>query len=75
MTNLKSLVPGATEIATWPLFNALTASPFGFPFHLAVTAPVITMVATWALAMGVVGGVLPAVRAARVSVMTALRAA
>jgi putative ABC transport system permease protein len=55
-------------------FNGLTASPFGFTLHLAVTAPVAAIGIAWALAMGLLGGVLPAVRAARVPVTVTLRA-
>src|ERR1700722_7768962 len=58
----------------WLLFNGLTASPFGMSFQLAVTAPIAAIGICWALAMGLVGGVLPAVRAARVPVTAALRA-
>jgi putative ABC transport system permease protein len=58
----------------WLLFNGLTASPFGVTFQLAVTAPIAAIGIAWALAMGVVGGVLPALRAARVPVTAALRA-
>lgn len=69
-------LPGALVGAglAWLLFNDLTASPFGFTFHLAVTPPIVTIGASWALAMGAVGGVLPALRAARVPVTAALRA-
>jgi putative ABC transport system permease protein len=58
----------------WLLFNGLTASPFGVTFQLAVTAPIAGVGIAWALMMGVVGGVLPALRAARVPVTAALRA-
>jgi putative ABC transport system permease protein len=58
----------------WLLFNGLTASPFGITFQLAVTAPIAVVGIAWALVMGFVGGVLPAVRAARVPVTAALRA-
>ena len=58
----------------WVLFNGLTASPFGFSFHLAVTASTVATGVTWALVMGVLGGFLPALRAARVPVTVALRA-
>jgi putative ABC transport system permease protein len=58
----------------WLLFNNLTASPFGVTFQLAVTAPIAAVGICWALAMGIVGGVLPALRAARVPVTAALRA-
>ncbi|HLG86057.1 MAG TPA: FtsX-like permease family protein [Alphaproteobacteria bacterium] len=58
----------------WLLFNGFSASPFGFSFHLAVTLPVLALGAVWALAMGLVGGLLPALRAARIPVAAALRA-
>ena len=58
----------------WVLSNGLTASPFGYSFHLAVTVPIVGTGIIWALAMGVVGGLLPALRAARVPVTMALRA-
>jgi len=69
-------LPGALLGAglAWTLFNGLTASPFGFTFHLAVTAPIALVGITWALAMGLIGGFLPAIRAARVPVTVALRA-
>jgi putative ABC transport system permease protein len=57
----------------WLLFNGLTASPFGVTFQLAVTAPIAAIGISWALAMGVVGGVIPALRAARVPVTAAFR--
>lgn len=58
----------------WLLFNGFTASPFGFSFKLAVTLPIVGIGIGWALAMGVVGGLLPAIRAARIPVTEALRA-
>jgi putative ABC transport system permease protein len=69
-------VPGALigAVLAWLLFNGLTASPFGFTLHLAVTAPVVGIGTSWALMMGLVGGALPALRAARVPVTQALRA-
>jgi putative ABC transport system permease protein len=69
-------LPGALLGAglAWVLFNGLTASPFGFTFHLAVTAPIATVGIFWALTMGLIGGFLPAIRAARVPVTVALRA-
>ena len=69
-------LPGALLGAAlaWILFNGLTASPFGFTFHLAVTAPIALVGIAWALAMGLIGGFLPAIRAARVPVTVALRA-
>jgi len=69
-------LPGALLGAAlaWVLFNGFTASPFGFTFHLAVTGPIVAIGVSWALAMGLLGGVLPAVRAARIPVTVALRA-
>jgi putative ABC transport system permease protein len=39
-----------------------------------VTAPIALVGIIWALAMGLIGGFLPAIRAARVPVTVALRA-
>ena len=58
----------------WFFFNGFAASPLGISFQLAVTAPIAGLGIAWAFAMGIVGGVLPAVRAARLPVATALRA-
>ncbi|HKC15401.1 MAG TPA: ABC transporter permease [Steroidobacteraceae bacterium] len=58
----------------WALFNGLSASPFGFSFQLAVTPNLAIIGVVWALVMGVIGGLLPALRAARVPVTEALRA-
>ena len=69
-------MPGALLGAAlaWILFNGFAASPFGFSFKLAVTLPIVGIGIGWALAMGLVGGLLPAVRAARIPVTFALRA-
>jgi putative ABC transport system permease protein len=69
-------IPGALIGAglAWLFFNGLTASPFGFGFHLAVTPYLVALGMGWALGMGVISGLLPAVRAARVPVTVALRA-
>jgi putative ABC transport system permease protein len=69
-------LPGAAlgTLAAWLLFNGLSASPFGFSFQLAVTPPLAVIGVEWALAMGLVGGLLPALRAARMPITTALRA-
>jgi putative ABC transport system permease protein len=55
-------------------FNGLSASPFGYTFQLAVTPSLAVLGIVWALGMGLVGGLLPALRAARIPVTTALRA-
>jgi putative ABC transport system permease protein len=44
----------------------LSASPFGYSFQLAVTPPLVVLGIVWALGMGLIGGLLPALRAARV---------
>jgi putative ABC transport system permease protein len=68
-------LPGAVlgGALAWIFFNGMSASPFGFSFQLSVTPQLAVLGIVWALAMGLVGGVLPALRAARVSVTTALR--
>jgi putative ABC transport system permease protein len=69
-------LPGALLGAglAWLLFNGLAASPFGFTFHLAVTFQTVAVGITWALVMGLIGGILPALRAGRLPVTVALRA-
>lgn len=69
-------IPGALIGAAlaWLLFDGRAASPFGFQFQLAVTPSLALVGIVWALAMGVLGGLWPAVRAARVPVAVALRA-
>jgi putative ABC transport system permease protein len=58
----------------WVFFNGLSASPFGYAFTLDVTPTLVLIGVIWALIMGFMGGVLPALRAARVPVTDALRA-
>jgi putative ABC transport system permease protein len=58
----------------WLLVDGLTARPFGFQFHLAVTPSLALVGIGWALCMGLIGGLLPAIRAARMPVTVALRA-
>jgi putative ABC transport system permease protein len=69
-------LPGAClgAAVAWVLFSGFTASPFGFTFHLAVTASLAWIGIGWALCMGLIGGLLPAFRAARIPVSVALRA-
>ncbi|HTE39854.1 MAG TPA: ABC transporter permease [Steroidobacteraceae bacterium] len=68
-------IPGALIGAglAWLFFDGLAASPLGYSFHLAVTPQLATVGIGWALGMGVISGLLPAVRAARVPVAVALR--
>ena len=69
-------IPGALlgSGLAWILFNGLAASPLGYSITLAVTPSLAASGIVWALGMGLFGGLLPALRAARVPVTTALRA-
>jgi len=69
-------LPGALAGAAiaWMLFNGFAASPLGFKLRLAVTPSLAFLGVLWALCIGVVSGLLPALRAARVPVSVALRA-
>jgi putative ABC transport system permease protein len=69
-------LPGAVlgAAAAWIFFNGRHVSPAGLAFELAVTTQLVGLGVLWALCMGLVGGLLPAVRAARLTVATALRA-
>jgi putative ABC transport system permease protein len=69
-------LPGALLGAglAWALFSGLSVSPFGYSFQLEITRALVLTGVVWALAMGLFGGLLPALRAARVPVTTALRA-
>jgi len=69
-------LPGALigALVAWLLFNGLLASPFGASFHMAVTSSLALLGLGWALAIGAIAALLPAVRAARVPVTVALRA-
>ncbi len=69
-------LPGALlgMMLAWALFHRMSVSPFGFSFRLDVSAGLAAVGVIWALAMGLIGGLLPALRAARVAVTEALRA-
>ncbi|HVH83188.1 MAG TPA: ABC transporter permease, partial [Steroidobacteraceae bacterium] len=69
-------VPGALLGAAlaWLLFHRMAVSHFGFSFRLDVTPHLAELGIAWALVMGLIGGLLPALRAGRVPVTTALRA-
>jgi putative ABC transport system permease protein len=70
-------LPGALigAFVAWLLFNGLLASPMGASFHMAVTPSLALLGLGWALCIGLIGGLLPALRAARVPVTVAMRAA
>jgi len=69
-------LPGALlgALAAWLLFDGMAASPFGMNFRLAVSPSLVLLGLGWALGIGVLSGLLPALRAARVPVSVALRA-
>jgi putative ABC transport system permease protein len=69
-------LPGAFLGAAiaWLLFNGNVVSTSGLIFRLKVTPHLLVVSIFWALAIGLIGGSLPALRAARLSVATALRA-
>lgn len=58
----------------WLFFNGLQASPLGTTIHLAVTTSLAYLGVAWALGIGALSGLLPALRAASVPVTVALRA-
>jgi putative ABC transport system permease protein len=69
-------LPGAFlgALVAWLLFNGMLASPLGASFHMAVTPSLALLGLGWALCIGVIAGLLPALRAARVPVSAAMRA-
>src|ERR1700733_2185809 len=63
----------------WVFFNGNVVSTLGsnftqVVFHLAVSPALIVLGVLWACAIGLLGGLFPAIRAARLPVATALRA-
>jgi putative ABC transport system permease protein len=58
----------------WLLFNGDAVVTGGLNIHMAVTTHEVLTAFFWALAIALVGGFLPALRAARMPVATALRA-
>jgi putative ABC transport system permease protein len=69
-------LPGAAlgAAVAWVMFNGHHVTPVGFSIDLRVTADVMALGVGWALAMGSIGGLAPAIRATRVPVAEALRA-
>jgi putative ABC transport system permease protein len=65
-------------LLAWAIFNGYTASTIAggvgqLTFHLKVSPMLLWTGIKWALAIGFIGGLFPAVRAARLPVTTALR--
>jgi putative ABC transport system permease protein len=69
-------LPGAFlgALVAWLLFNGNVVDVSGLIFKLTVTPRLLVISILWALAIGLIGGSLPAMRAARLPVATALRA-
>ena len=69
-------LPGAFfgAFVAWLLFNGNVVDVSGLIFKLTVTPHLLVISVFWALAIGLIGGSLPALRAARQPVATALRA-
>ena len=78
---LLSLLGGVIGAAVaWMVFNGNTVNTLGsnftqVVFHLTVTPGLLLWSILWACLIGVLGGLFPAIRAARLPVATALRAA
>jgi putative ABC transport system permease protein len=69
-------LPGALAgaLIAWMLFEGDVVNTQGRVFTLTITPRVLADCVMWALAIGLLGGSLPALRAARMPVATALRA-
>jgi putative ABC transport system permease protein len=69
-------LPGAFlgALIAWVLFNGNVVDVAGLIFKLTVTPRLLVISVLWALTIGLIGGSLPALRAARSPVATALRA-
>lgn len=78
-TMLLALLGGVLGgLIAWLIFNGYTASTMAggvgkLSFQFQVSAPLLWNGLKWALAIGFIGGLFPAVRAARLPVTTALR--
>ena len=74
--SLMLALPGALlgAAAAWLLFNGHAANIASLSFPLAVTPALFWLGIIWSLIIGLIGGFLPSIRAARLPVATALRA-
>jgi putative ABC transport system permease protein len=79
-TMLLALLGGVLGgLLAWLLFNGYSASTLAagtvgkLSFELKVTAKLLWIGVLWALTIGFIGGLFPALRAARLPVTTALR--
>ena len=76
LESLALAIPGALlgSAVAWLLFNNHDVHMAGISFPLAVTPSLMILGLIWALVIGLVGGLAPAIRAARLPVAEALRA-
>jgi putative ABC transport system permease protein len=76
LESLALAIPGALlgSAVAWLLFNNHDVHMAGISFPLAVTPSLVVLGLIWALVIGLIGGLAPAVRAARLPVAEALRA-
>lgn len=76
LESLALAIPGALlgSAVAWLLFNNHDVHMAGISFPLAVTPGLIVLGLIWALVIGLIGGLAPAIRAARLPVAEALRA-
>jgi len=74
--SLALAIPGALlgSVVAWIAFNGHAISTLGLTFPLAVTPPLVVTGVVFAVIIGLIGGFMPALRAAGVPVATALRA-
>jgi len=68
---LGALVGGSLA---WALFDGFSVRPLSTSFQMSVTPALLVLGCIWALGMGLLGGLLPALSAARVPVSDAIRA-
>jgi putative ABC transport system permease protein len=76
LESLLITIPGALlgVLLAWLFFNGNAVSPLGASIKLLITPLLAISGIIWALFMGLIGGLFPAIRAARIQVANALRA-
>jgi putative ABC transport system permease protein len=74
--SLALAIPGALlgALVAWLLFNGHAAQISSLSFPLAVTPSLLVLGVVWSVFIGLIGGLAPSIRAARLQVATALRA-
>lgn len=70
---LALLAAMAGVVLAWLFFNGKIVNTQNLTFPMAVSKHVIALSICWALAIGLVGGLMPAIRASRLTVAAALR--